>query len=295
MIVTFHPSFHLTNTLIGWFNLIQEGYLHRDISIGNLVMVEDAITTKAFGIVKKEDWNTTVEDITKALQDLKIDSSAKATWEDKLTAALRKLRITDKCHGFLIDGDMAIKMTDYFNKEHPGSCSVRWNVSVGMILICMQGTFQFMSDDILKAEEYGDDYLQSPVDDLYSYYYTMQWAAVFHDQGLAAKDAPIQLKRLREYFLKSRHERSSATLEIISPSSLDPLEYGSVLAHCQPILRAWYLELQGLKDDWKKCQSKLRGQETKAENYIPLFSTYAARGVATLADIVHKYTKDMAD
>ena len=152
-----------------------------------------------------------------------------------------------------------------------------------------------MSDDILKAGDRGRDYLQSPVDDLHSYYYTMQWAAVFHDQGLADKDIPLDLKLLREDFLKSRHERSSATFEITSPSSLDPLEYGSVLAHCQPVLRAWYLELQGLKDDWKKCQSKLRGQETKAEIYIPLFSTYAVRGVATLADIVHKYTKDMAD
>jgi hypothetical protein len=56
--------------LIGWFNHIQKGYLHLDISIGNLVMVEDALTTEAFGILKKEDWNATVEDITQALQDL---------------------------------------------------------------------------------------------------------------------------------------------------------------------------------------------------------------------------------
>ena len=111
--------------LIGWFNLIQKGYLHRDISIGNLVMVEDAVTTKAFEILKKEDCNTTVEDITKALQDLKVDSSAKATWENKLTAALHDLRNTDKCRGFVIDGDMAVKMADYLNEEHPRSRSVR--------------------------------------------------------------------------------------------------------------------------------------------------------------------------
>ena len=117
--------------LIGWFNLIQKGYLHRDISIGNVVMVEDAVTTNAFRILKREDWNATVEDVTvdginKVLRDLKIDSFTKATSEDKLTAALHDLEITDKCHGFVIDGDMATKMTDYFNKEHPGSRSVRW-------------------------------------------------------------------------------------------------------------------------------------------------------------------------
>jgi hypothetical protein len=82
---------------------------------------------QAFGILKNEGQNATVEGITKALQVLKIDSSVKATLEDKLTAALHDLGITDKCLGFVIDGDMAIKIDDYFNKEHPGSRSVRWN------------------------------------------------------------------------------------------------------------------------------------------------------------------------
>jgi hypothetical protein len=128
--VTFCPSFHLTNMLIGWFNLIQKGYLHRDISIGNLVMVDDVVTTQAFGIMKKEGGNATVENITEALQKLRIDSSAKATWENELTTALHDLGITDHCRGFVIDGDMAIKMADYFNKEHPGSRSVRWNLKL---------------------------------------------------------------------------------------------------------------------------------------------------------------------
>ena len=89
-------------------------------------MVENAVTTEAFEILKNEGWNTTVEDITEALQDLKFDSSTKAALEDKFTAALLSLGITDKCHGFVIDGDMAIKMADYFKKEHLGSRSVRW-------------------------------------------------------------------------------------------------------------------------------------------------------------------------
>ena len=57
-----------------------------------------------------------------------------------------------------------------------------------------------MSDDILTASQYSLDYLQSPVDDLFSFYYTMQWAAVFHDQEFAARDIPFHLKILRETF-----------------------------------------------------------------------------------------------
>ena len=118
---------------IGWFNLIQKGYLHRDISIGNLVMIDDAVTTEGFGILKKEGSMRTVESITTALQGLKIDSSTRATWEKKLTDALHDLNITNKCHGFVIDGDMAIKLADYFNREHPGSRSVCWNLKLFLV------------------------------------------------------------------------------------------------------------------------------------------------------------------
>ena len=152
-----------------------------------------------------------------------------------------------------------------------------------------------MSDDILTAGEYGDDYLQSPVDDLFSYYYTMQWAAVFHDREFAATDVPRNLKMLREHLLGVQNDRSFATTKITTAPSVRPREYGSVVAQCHPLLRAWNSELQFLRHDWNECQYKLEGQETKAEIYIPLFLTFAVRGVATLAELVHKYTKDMVD
>ena len=61
----------------------------------------------------------------------------------------------------------------------------------------MQGTYyEFMSDDNLTAAACNEDYLQSPVDDLLSFYYTMQWAAVFHNQEFIAKDVPSKLKLL---------------------------------------------------------------------------------------------------
>ena len=76
----FRLSFHLTNMMIGWSNLFQKGYLHRDVSIGNVVIVEDAVTTQAFGILKNKDRNAKLEDIMKALQVLKIHSFVKATF-----------------------------------------------------------------------------------------------------------------------------------------------------------------------------------------------------------------------
>ena len=149
-----------------------------------------------------------------------------------------------------------------------------------------------MSDDMLTSAEYHLEYLQSPVDDLYSFYYTMQWAAVLHDKEFAHKDIPFELKILRQKLSGTQMDRSFATSKIIAPLSRTHL-YGSVLSNCRPVLRAWYMELQNLEVEWSTCQSKLPGQETTAEIYIPLFSAFALRGVATLGELVYKYTKDM--
>ena len=92
-----------------------------------------------------------------------------------------------------------------------------------------------MSDDMLTAAEYHREYLQLPVDDLYCY--TMQWATVFLNQEFApARDISFELKVLRDNFSGTRMDRSFATHEITDPSSISPLEYGSVLTQCQPVL-----------------------------------------------------------
>ena len=111
-----------------------------------------------------------------------------------------------------------------------------------------------MSDDILNAVEYRHNYLQSPVDDLFSFYYTMQWAAVFRNQEFAAKDIPFELKILREKLLGNN--RSATTLQITAPSLLFSHEYGLVVAKCHPVLRAWYLELQSLRVDWNRQKGR---------------------------------------
>ena len=158
---------------------------------------------------------------------------------------------------------------------------------------CMQGTYQFMSDGILTAVEDGRDYLQSPVDDLYSFYYTMRWAAVFHDREFADKDIPYGLQKLREKLLGTQMDRSTEITD--DPSLLRPREYGLFVAKCQPLLRAWHSELRFLRVDWKVSQFELEEQETNAEPeiYIPMFLTFALRGVAILAELVHKYAKEM--
>lgn len=63
-------------------------------------MVDEVVKTEVFDIIKT---------------DTKQDDATDIAWDVKLLATLKDLEITDKCRGFLIDGDMAIKMADYFD------------------------------------------------------------------------------------------------------------------------------------------------------------------------------------
>ena len=42
-----------------------------------------------------------------------MDDASHATWAKGLVTTLRDLDVTDMCHGFVIDSDMAIKIPDY--------------------------------------------------------------------------------------------------------------------------------------------------------------------------------------
>ena len=149
----------------------------------------------------------------------------------------------------------------------------------------MQGTYEFMSDDLLRATERRSPYLQSPVDDLFSLYYTMQWAAVFHNREFAVgKDIPQYLHALRKNI--SGPLRLRATL---LPARLEVHKYGQFLVDCHPFLRDWYSSLIILRDNWKESQSQLEEQDS-AWVYPSLFPIFAVQGVARLAELVEKYT-----
>ena len=63
--------------------MIQKGYQHCDISIGNVVMLDKSFKTKAFEVINLGK-DVTANHITKKLKESNIGSSA--TWENKLVA-----------------------------------------------------------------------------------------------------------------------------------------------------------------------------------------------------------------
>ena len=156
----------------------------------------------------------------------------------------------------------------------------------------MQGTYEFMSDQLLRAMERGVGYLQSPVDDLFSFYFTIQWAATFNNKKFPNVEAiPSDLDYLRQDL--SGNSRSSAINEIAHPTELEEDQYGQFLVSCHPFLRSWYWSLQALNGEFQKCHSQLQKSklESESDTYAALFSLFALKGAAQLAELVHSYLK----
>ncbi|KAJ3991910.1 hypothetical protein F5050DRAFT_1862859 [Lentinula boryana] len=94
----------------GYYNMCVKKYQHRNLSIGNVLMVDEPIKTERFDIPNP---NATQREILDLCRDLGIN---------------------DHCTGFVIDGDMAVTWDSYFTEEHLGTKS---------------GTSEFMSTKLL--------------------------------------------------------------------------------------------------------------------------------------------------
>ena len=158
----------------------------------------------------------------------------------------------------------------------------------------MQGTYEFMSNQLLEAMERGVSYLQSPIDDLFSFYFTTQWAATFSNKNFPNVEAiPLYFDSIRQCLSGNKEKRSWATHEIIDPAKLKEDQYGQFLVSCKSFLRSWYLSLQALEAEFQESHSQLQESKLESESdaYTALFSIFALKGVTQLAELVHSYLK----
>lgn len=213
----------ILHAILGYRNIIFGGFQHRDISIGNVLFLEEPKKTKPL-----------LDNLERASPDLR--------------DLIQKLGINDQCHGFIIDGDLAIELKTYFaDQQRNGSRS---------------GTREFMSDDLLITSNYPNrPFLQSPMDDFFSFYYVAQWAAVFNEKefpNAGSLSIPFGLKLLRHQLLQGdRDARSSATTQI-QGVPLEEHECGRFLAACQPFLKHWLRYLKEINEDfWYRKHKQL--------------------------------------
>ena len=133
-----NPNLTLTDDgAPGWWSVYQAGFLHRDVSIGNILMVEEPFECKrAFSIEVEELLRDTTSESSKAAPSLG-SSDSLAEKKGELTERIRKDAksieelilqnglLGNRARAFIIDFDVSASWIGYFNADHPaGSISV---------------------------------------------------------------------------------------------------------------------------------------------------------------------------
>lgn len=153
-----------------------------------------------------------------------------------------------------------------------------------------------MSSGLLRSIRVSEPYLHSPVDDLESFYYTMQWAAVDNDGSASGKHESDDIKALRAMLAGSADNRFQATLAIhrTRPGNREDVrKFGAFLTKLQPIFKEWYPSILGLTKSWRTVHDGVGGAEDVSQYYIRHALVFAYRGVSDYLKIVHKHRNSL--
>ena len=89
--------------LPGWLSMLKMGFLHRDINVGNVLMLDPPVT--------KPSGAWTMEQLVTQLR-FQDGGEPVAKHVSLLEQTIRGLDSPGKCHGFVVDGDMAARLED---------------------------------------------------------------------------------------------------------------------------------------------------------------------------------------
>ena len=155
----------------------------------------------------------------------------------------------------------------------------------------MQGTYEFMSDNVRMALWFTDPYLHSPVDDLNSFCYTAQWAAAFNDGASGGKHNGIKIQRFREMIADDRRAVAVSMVRDILRSPGANAEYGPFFAQSLALLSPWWTKLAVLTGDWdiEMDQAGALEGKDKEERLRLNFLIFGYRGVREYFELVHEH------
>ena len=135
------------------------------------------------------------------------------------------------------------------------------------------------------------------MDDLESFYFTTQWAAMHNRSSGIAKIETDDLRALpvRAELSISADSRFRATLRIhrIRPNNQEDIRiFGSFLPKLQPVLKEWYPTILALIKSWRTVKDGFDGTDV-SRYYIRHALVFAYRGVADYLKIVHKHRESL--
>ena len=139
-----------------------------------------------------------------------------------------------------------------------------------------------MSKSLREAIEEGSTYLQSPVDDMHSLFWTALWCVLFNtkDRGHTSKE-----ERWRNELRGSRQDRDSAMNDILKWGT--GKEYSPMLRIMTPLFVQWHSLLDNLDRDWRPAWKSV--DQGEADEKLLVFHDFAFRGILGLAKLIAEH------
>ncbi|KAJ7438455.1 hypothetical protein FB451DRAFT_1570222 [Mycena latifolia] len=270
------------HALLGWLSFYQSGFLHRDISIGNVLLAKNPWTPNAFQFATAiltatlpQIEGVSADGTSVKLENLSLQESDQPTVKS-LVAQIEILMVGflhGECTAFVTDGDMAARWKTYFQDEHQSETR-----SV---------TVEFISYDLHYAMVRGKKYLHSPVDDLESFFWLACWAVLFnvYNDNKARAEEEIDWQRylkgaqynLKTELIKQLHKYHPAR------------ETSPITTQLLPVLKEWEAALSKLNDDWGMCRAEANNIAEPADFYTYHFHLFALRGVKDFLTIAERH------
>ncbi|KAF7323246.1 Polyphosphoinositide phosphatase [Mycena chlorophos] len=276
-----HPEELLTAVLcgmLGWLGLLQKDFLHRDLSIGNMLRLFPAIEMMPFvldhSLIQKSFAEMKPILAGSSCADL-LDEFDYEPQAERLMNLLDQLGLGTEASGLIIDGDNAVRWSQF---QSPRDTT-------------RSGTAEFMSARLLDSMQTNEPILHAPVDDLSAIFNVTQWASAFHRGN---KSLPA-VQRICKDLAGNDAERARATAAIARIAAHPTLQakFGRFLPRCSVFLARWRAKLDERTREYEVAFNAIEelGLEDNADLLRLLFFKSAYGGVADYVEVLVEWRK----
>ncbi|KAF8206325.1 hypothetical protein K438DRAFT_1817003 [Mycena galopus ATCC 62051] len=278
----------LVDGVLGWLSLYQAGSMHRDISIGNVLLAAHPWTPASFvldpnGGMFAASLPSDADSLCTPLSRFNITKTTPTLLAQNIENLAKTLKAKNpKCTAFVTDGDMSIRWARYFDDRRHEERT---------------GTPEFMSLTLHTAMIDDSPYLQSPVDDLESFFWLAVWAVLFNTHKNNQNGSQLENKWKAYLFGAEYHNtrvlaKGKLTVELRQLWREED-DWSPIFREFYPLLAAWWNESEALHKEWKRTVPRkvFENLDTPARKQYLLahFHDFALKGVERVLTVLAKH------
>ncbi|KAJ3819630.1 hypothetical protein F5880DRAFT_1676105 [Lentinula raphanica] len=268
----------ILHSMLGWLSLYQNGFLHRDISIGNIIKLKSPLERKDFSALSVnkllfEPPNSKILTSFEAMRAAAGNDQARISIIDlaqEVDKRAKGLTSGQMCKAIWIDGDMSADMSGYFKRSHDGTIS---------------GTYEFLSERLRDAVREGLHYVHSPADDLESFFWVGLWSTLRNKNFSRTSTTEQRFSKDISTDLRQKVAVDMSLRMDLITAEHPKQPYSDLLRAMTPVLSEWYTALNKLQIDYE-VDENVNDDE---EKLMLRFHHFAYRGVLEFIEVFEKH------